>query len=605
MKQVKKSYYGAVEWMKRYALVGGVSVFLLLLLLLLGMFNDGGAPNPRMMSRVATNNASSGIEFTCVSVNPVIARQYNLPSASGALVNSIPTGTARRVFDIRRGDIVLEYNNVPVQSANHLSYLMGQNTPGSQVTFLLYRNGKTITIMDKLPAAATTGIGDMLGPKSRDIIIVLVILAGTFTLLFMNIFNRTVCVVLGAVLMLVAGSVFGFYKQSEAFDAIRMSPIFILIGMSIFAIFLEELKFFNFVSRRIIIALKGDGVKIIIAFCALTAVASAFVDNISTVLIIMPVTIYVAKGLGFNPVPLVISEIIASNIGGTATAIGDFPNMLISSASGLNFVDFMVFLTPINVLFLAIFLWYMWFTEFRHQHEKRSERNEKMFLKKVRDELATMTMDWPAIKRVLTILGVVLVSFVILPYFKIQLPQIALGGGFALLAIENKRAKDIIKQISLMDILFFIALFLLVGGALFSGLLNVISNILTTMSMGNNLLYLILLMWSMAFFTAILNSGPATAFFIPIVMHSGFADFTDVVWWAVSLGSLAGACACMSGASAGIVAPTIVEELHTAHLDGKDQEHLTFMSYSKRGVPIALIFLVISSVYLWLLNSIP
>ena len=173
------------------------------------------------------------------------------------------------------------------------------------------------------------------------------------------------------------------------------------------------------------------------------------------------------------------------------------------------------------------------------------------------------------------------------------------------MAIENKRAKDIIKQISLMDILFFIALFLLVGGALFSGLLTVISNILTTMSMGNNLLYLILLMWSMAFFTAILNSGPATAFFIPIVMHSGFADFTDVVWWAISLGSLAGACACISGASAGIVAPTIVEELHTAHLDNKYQEHLTFMSYSKRGVPIALIFLVISSVYLWLLNCIP
>ena len=605
MKSTRKSYSNAIDWIKRYAVVAAASALLLLLLLLLfAAFHNSGAPDQKMLSRVAANNSSSGIEFTCVSVNPVIARQYNLPSAMGVLVNSIPTGTARRIFDVRRGDIILEYNNVPVQSANHLSYLMSQNNPGGKIAFIISRNGKTVTIMDKLPAPAA-GMMDMFGPKSRDIIIVLVILAGTFTLLFMNIFNRTVCVVLGAVLMLVAGSVFGFYKQSEAFDAIRMSPIFILIGMSIFAIFLEELKFFNFVARRIIIALKGDGVKIIIAFCALTAVASAFVDNISTVLIIIPVTIYVAKGLGFNPVPLVISEIIASNIGGTATAIGDFPNMLIASTTGLTFLDFLIFMMPINVLFLGIFLWYMWFTEFRHQHEKRSERNEKIFLKKVEDELAVMTMDWPAIKRVLTILGAVLVSFVVLPYFKIQLPQIALGGGFILLAIENKRAKDIIRQISLMDILFFIALFLLVGGALFSGLLTVISNILTTMSMGNNLLYLILLMWSMAFFTAILNSGPATAFFIPIVMHSGFADFTDVVWWAISLGSLAGACACISGASAGIVAPTIVEELHTAHLDGKAQEHLTFMSYSKRGVPIALIFLVISSVYLWLLNCVP
>jgi Na+/H+ antiporter NhaD/arsenite permease-like protein len=123
--------------------------------------------------------------------------------------------------------------------------------------------------------------------------------------------------------------------------------------------------------------------------------------------------------------------------------------------------------------------------------------------------------------------------------------------------------------------------------------------------MGNAMLYPIILMWAMAAFTSVLNSGPATAFFIPIVMHSGYADFTDVVWWAVSLGSLAGACACMSGASAGIVAPTIVEELHTACLDGKGKENLTFASYSRRGIPIALIFLVISSVYIAILSMAP
>ena len=171
-----------------------------------------------------------------------------------------------------------------------------------------------------------------------------------------------------------------------------------------------------------------------------------------------------------------------------------------------------------------------------------------------------------------------------------------------LLAIENQKAKDVIKKISLTDLLFFIALFLLVGGALFSGLLKIISDVLTSASMGNKVLYIILLMWAMAAFTCVLNSGPATAFFIPIVMHSGYADFTNVVWWAISLGSLAGACACITGASAGIIAPTIVEELHTAHMDSKGAENLTFASYSKRGVPIALIFLVISSIYIAILS---
>ena len=575
------------------------AIALVVIVVLAALFMDTKNMPAQSSPRMAQISGSNAIEFDVINVNTIIAKDFNLPYVAGVLVNNVPLGAARKAIDIRRGDIILKYNNVDVQSSNHLAFLMSQSKPGDTIIFTVSRNGRNLNMSTKIPAE----IGmDIFAPRGRDILIVLVILIMTFTMLFLNIFNRTVCVTLGAVLMLVAGSVFGFYNQSEAFDAIRLSPIFILMGMSIFAIFLEELRFFEYVGKRLIVALKADGLKIIMVFAALTAVTSALVDNISTILILMPIVIYTCKGLNFNPIPAVIAMIIASNIGGTATAIGDFPNMLIASTTGLTFVDFLIFMAPICAIFLGIFLWYMWFTEFRHQAKKRSVRLQDAFLNKVVEEVSAMNMDWPNIKKVLFVLGSVIVAFIILPSFKIQLAPIALGGGFLLLAIENQKAKDVIKKISLTDLLFFIALFLLVGGALFSGLLKIVSDILTSMSMGNKVLYIILLMWAMAAFTCVLNSGPATAFFIPIVMHSGYADFTNVVWWAISLGSLAGACACITGASAGIIAPTIVEELHTAHMDSKGAENLTFASYSKRGVPIALIFLVISSIYIAILS---
>lgn len=578
------------------------AIAIVVIIVLAALFIDTkNIPHPGV-PRLAQASGTNALELNIITVNTVIAKNFNLPFVAGVLVNDVPRGSARRLVDIRRGDVILKYNNIDVQSANHLSYLMSQNKPGDNISFAISRNGRPMNMTNKIPVDA--GI-DVFGANGRDILIVLVIVAVTFTMLFLNLFNRTVCVTLGAVLMLIAGSVFGFYNQSEAFDSIRMSPIFIFMGMSIFAIFLEDLRFFEYTSKRIIVSLKADGMKVILAMCAMTFFASAFVNNISVILVVVPITIYAARGMDFDPVPVVIAEIISSVIGGNMTPVGDFSNMLLASSAGLTFLDFLIVMGPICLLFLAVFLWYMWFRELRHRKMARSVKLEKAFLKKVADELDAMNMDWPNIKRVLFILGCVIVAFMILPAFRIHLAPIAMSGGFLLLAIENHKAKEVLKKISLTDILFFIALFLIVGGALYAGLLKVVSNALTSMAMGNKLLYPLLLMWAVAIFTALLNAAPTTAFFIPIVLASGFADFTDVVWWAVNLGTIVGACACISGASAGVVAPTIVEELHSAHIDAKGKEALTFASYSRRGIPVALIFLVIASIYLIFLSMTP
>lgn len=575
------------------------AIALVVLVVLTALFLDTKTMSQPGTSRLAQVGGSNALEFDVMTVNAIIAKEFNLSQVAGVLVNNVPKGSARRLLDIRRGDIILKYNGIDVQSSNHLAYLMSQSKPGDPVSFVVFRNGQTLNMADKIPV--TAGV-DIFGPNGWNIAVVLAIVAVTFTVLFLNLFNRTVCVTLGAVLMLIAGSRMGFYNQSEAFDSIRMSPIFIFMGMSIFTIFLEDLRFFEFVSKKIIVTLKADAVKVIFALCALTFFASALVNNISVILVVIPITIYAARGMNFDPIPVVIAEVISSAIGGNMTPIGDFSNMLMASSAGLTFLDFLMVMGPVCLLFLAVFLWYMWFFEWRHLKKAKPSKLEKVFLKQVQDDVKGMAMDWPNIKKVLTILGCVLVAFIVLPNFRIHLAPIALGGGFLLLAIENQKAKDVIKKISLTDMLFFIALFLIVGGALYSGLLKVISNGLISMSMGNKILYPILLMWTMALFTAFLNAGPATAFFVPIVMHSGFADFTDVVWWALNLGSIAGACACISGASAGIISQTLVEDLGP---DFKDKKGLTFAGYSRRGVPIAMIILMISSLYLMFLSNVP
>ncbi|MBF0503609.1 MAG: PDZ domain-containing protein [Candidatus Omnitrophica bacterium] len=575
------------------------AIALVVIVVLVALFMDSRNMPQRGSPRLAQSAGTNAIEFEGITVNPIIARDFNLSQVAGVLVNNVPSGSSRRLFDIRRGDVILKCNGTDVQSANHMAYLMSQSKPGDKITFVISRQGRTLNMSETIPVNAGM---DILQGSGRDILVVLVIIAVTFTMLFLNLFNRTVCVTLGAVLMLVAGTAFGFYNQSEAFDAIRMSPIFIFIGMSIFAIFLEDLRVFEYVAKRVIVALKADTVKVILSLCVLTFVASAFVNNISVILIIIPITIYAARGMDFDAVGVVVAEIISSVIGGNITPIGDFSNMLMASSAGLTFLDFLIVMGPICCIYLAVFLWYLWYFELRHKDKIRSLKLHKAFLMKVEKELGGMHMDWPRIKKVLFILGCVLVAFIILPLFRVHLAPIALGGGFLLLAIENHKAKEVIKKISLMDILFFIALFLIVGGALYAGLLKVISDMLLSMAMGNKILYPIFLMLMTTVLTALLNSGPATAFLVPVVISSGFADFTDVVWWALNIGSIAGACACISGASAGIISQTLVEELG---MDPKKKEGLTFASYSRRGFPAAIMVLAIGTVYIIFLSMLP
>jgi Na+/H+ antiporter NhaD/arsenite permease-like protein len=580
-------------------LVKVLSACLILLVLYALFFGHDVSDNS--LTKVLVDGANA-LELDVIEIDHVIARQFNLPGRSGVLVNDIPRGKTRKLFNIKRGDVILSYNNNNIQSPSHLRHLMSQSRAGDTVVFGVWRRGRTFFTSAKLPISA--GVAGMPSTAVFNIAVVLAIIIVTFAALFFNLLNRVVTIVLGATLMLVAGSYMGFYSQAKAFDSIRMSPILIFVGMSVFSIVLEKEGFFDYLAKSTIIKMKGDLVKIVFALCMITYLFSLFANNLSTIIVMIPITLYVCQALNINPLPLIITEIIASNIGGASTMIGDFPNMLISSSTGLAFFDFIIFMFPICLVLLMSLFWYMKRYIVAEKGRRRSSALKKASLQKIKDELEKADINQAAIKMALVILLCVIISFIVLPVFRIKIATIALAGGFILLALQKGQAMGILRRINIADIVFFIALFIIVGGALHSGLLREVSGFITSVSGGHRLVYLLMLMWSAALFTAFLNAGPATALFLPIIMHSHFAGTSDIVWWALSLGVLAGSSATITGATGGIVTQTILEENKSFSAGKGDKRLLTFKNYSSHAIPVAVIFLLISSAYIVFLSSI-
>ncbi|MFT7636448.1 MAG: Na+/H+ antiporter NhaD/arsenite permease-like protein [Candidatus Omnitrophota bacterium] len=583
-----------------YSLAG---VAFLLTLIIVALLAGQHLSRAGHSAHVRTTGFAQVLELNVVDVDWVIAKQFGLADHTGVLVNEIPTGSARRLVRLKRGDIIKKYNAIQIQSAHHLGHLMSQSKPGEKVQFSIFRGGEMHRMRTTIPYPST--IDGLFRPTVVSSMVVIGIFALTFTCLFLNVFNRLICVVMGAVLMLACGSLIGFYNQSKAFAAIQMSPILILIGMSIFSIILGRLKFFDYAAKSLVILVKGQSMHAIIGLCLLTYVLSMLMNNLTTILVIIPITLGLCHEMKLPPVPVLVAEIIASNIGGASTMIGDFPNIVISTNTGLQFMDFLIFMMPICAILLASLFWYLRWTEFSKLPRIKSPELNRAFLNKLSKDIDDLNMDWPAVHQVLFILSIVILCLIFLPAFGLGAATITLGGGFLLLALNRKDIADVIKQISFIDIIFFIALFILVGGALHSGLLEKVSGLLDGVAGANRYLYTVYLLWGVALVTAFLNAGPASVFFIPVVMQSPFASSSDIVWWALALGILVGSSATLTGATAGIVTQTITEEDPIYGLKATKKYLLTFGAYSRIGAPVAGVMLFISTIYIIFLCSLP
>jgi len=394
--------------------------------------------------------------------------------------------------------------------------------------------------------------------------------------------DRTVAALAGGVLMLLLGIV----SQEEAFAAIDLDVILLLASMMVIAGVLRETGFFQWVAIRSVHLAGGDPVRLLVVLALVTAVLSAFLDNVTTVVLIAPVTLFIAATLGVSPLPFLISQILASNIGGAATLVGDPPNILIGSATGLDFVDFLINMAPVAIVILIVaLLWLAWVF-------RPSVRSSVDVAEAVASLDAEQVITDPALlRRSLVVLGLTIVGFLLGGVIGIEPATIALAGATLLLLVARRDVHEALAEVEWPTIAFFVGLFIVVEGIVAVGIVQQIADLLLQVTGGDPTLTTIGLLWFSGFASAIIDNIPYTATMIPVVQDLGNAGVPlEPLWWSLALGACLGGNATIVGASANVVA---------SGMAGRAGHPISFRMFVRYGIPITVMSLAISSVYLW------
>lgn len=396
-------------------------------------------------------------------------------------------------------------------------------------------------------------------------------------------FDRTLIALLGGLLVVVLGII----DQHQAFEAIDFNVIFLLAGMMIIAGGLSRTGFFEYVAGRAIHASKGDPYRLLIVLAILTAVLAAVLDNVTTVVLLTPVTLSLARTLRVSPFPYLISQVFASNIGGTATLIGDPPNILIGSAAGLDFVDFLVHLAPVVVVIMVVFV-FMMRRSFRGSMEDDADRLDRL----AELDPAASIKDRKLMVRALIVLGLTIVGFLFHTALGLEAATIALLGATVLMIVGRLDPHDTLREIEWNTLFFFVGLFMLIEAVVHVGLVGGVASALAEATGGRLDLATMGILWFSAIASAVVDNIPYTATAIPIVqglIDSGMSG--DVLWWALALGACLGGNLTIVGASANIV---------VANLAARDGHPITFWQFFRYGFAVVVMSLVVATAYLWI-----
>ncbi len=393
--------------------------------------------------------------------------------------------------------------------------------------------------------------------------------------------NRTVVALLGALAMVV----FHILSQEEAFHVIDFNTIGLLVGMMTIVNILKRTGIFQYIAIKTAKLSKGSPWKIMLYFSVVTAVASALLDNVTTILLIAPVTFVITETLGLNPVPFLITEVLTANIGGTATLIGDPPNIMIGGATNLSFMDFLINLGPVVVVIFIVVLLLLKFIY--GSQLKISEENKAKIAEF--DETKTITDPVLLKKSGIVLLGTILV-FAIHQSFGLESATIALLGAGILLLIGKVDVEEILTEVEWPTIFFFMGLFIMVGALEEIGVIEVVANQLISLTQGNVFVTTMLILWVAAIASAFLDNIPFVATMIPLIHSIGATGMdTTSLWWALALGACLGGNGSVVGATANVIVSGM---LH------KKGYKLTFGDFLKVGFPIMLVSVVISMIYL-------
>lgn len=393
--------------------------------------------------------------------------------------------------------------------------------------------------------------------------------------------HRSLAAIVGAMVVL-ALHVMPFDAAMEHID---FNTLGVLLGMMLFVSVVKLSGVFEYLAIKSARIARGDPWKIMLLFVLLTAVLSAFLDNVTTVLLIGPMTLTVCRLLDINPIPFFMTEIMASNIGGTATLIGDPPNIMIGSAAGFTFLDFIMMDAPAVVVILAAILIVFYFMYGRSMKVNDEERARVMEL----DE-RTYIKDARLLKLSVVMTGVVVVGFMGHGALGLESSIIALGVAGITILLSGTSIEDALSQVEWTTLSFFAGLFVIVGALAETGVIGMLANGLVDMTGGNVFVTMLVLLIGSAVISSFLDNIPFVATMIPILltMEASGMDVTPL-WWAVSLGACLGGNGTLIGASANVVLSDISK---------KFGYEITFMGFFKTAFPIMLLTVLMAGVYL-------
>lgn len=412
----------------------------------------------------------------------------------------------------------------------------------------------------------------------------IVIFVIVYVLIMTEKIHRTIVAMLGAALIIAIGIV----NQEQAFSFIDFNTIGLLIGMMIIVGITRQSGVFEFVAIKAAKIVGGKPLAIMASLALVTALASALLDNVTTVLLIVPVTYAITDRLNISPIPFLFTEIMASNIGGTATLIGDPPNIMIGSATGLGFMDFVVNLSlPVLTIFIITIAILVWL--FRNEMQTTEERIQSIFKLKEKEAIK----DWRLLKRSLFILGLTMVGFLLHQSLHLESATIALLGAAVLMLITDEHPEEVLLNIEWPTIFFFAGLFILVGGLVETGVIELIARKALLITGGSLMQTGMLVLWLSAIASAFVDNIPFVATMIPLLQTMGQLSNLPMepTWWALSLGACLGGNGTLIGASANVIVAGIAERHGTP---------LSFLEYLKLGFPLMLVSIVLAMVYLYL-----
>ena len=391
--------------------------------------------------------------------------------------------------------------------------------------------------------------------------------------------------------------VLGLVSQSKTLDGlinpnyfinfIDFNVIFLLVAMMIIVAITTKSGVFNWLANELLKFTKGHPVRILFALGIFTAFVSAFLDNVTTVILIMPITFAISKKLDVDPVPYLLTEVFASNIGGTATLIGDPPNIIIGSAGGLTFMDFLKELTPVVVIILLIVVSVLALVFKNKLHADQDKMNAVAQI----DNSGTIT-NKNLMLRSTIVLALVILGFMLHDMIHLETCVVAMLGASFLLIFE--KPNDILKDVEWNTIFFFIGLFIIIGGLEASGGIKLMAQWILDVTKGSQAATSMIILWASGIISGVIDNIPYTATMAPMLVEiektMGEA-YTFPLWWALSLGACLGGNMTIIGAAANVI---VSENAY------KEGHPISFMRFLKYGVIVVAISLIVSTVYIYL-----